>query len=518
MARWRRTVQPPSTLRRAAQYVRMSTEHQQYSIANQSAALALYGAAHEIGIVRSFVDAGKIGTTIKRRVGLQELLRIVESGNADFTDVLVYDVSRWGRFPDCDESAHYEFLCKRAGISVHYCAEQFENDNSPTSNLLKALKRTMASEYSRELSVKVSAGQHRLAGMGFWQGGKPPFGMLRLVVDENRNKRRLLENGEWKSISTDRIVLTPGPKDAIETIRLAYDLYTKQRKSRREIVQILNSSNRLRGKSRWTVQRLRELYNDPVYKGAYAYAKHDLRFGQFKHRPPEAWITREHAFPAIISAQQWNHAKTRIADETKPLFDSEMLKSLVALWKRRGYLNSTLINASPETPSISAYRKHFDGLGEAYKLIGYPAARSRRYTHTVRLTRELRAGVCASLCEKILSLGGCAEKLPTPGLLFVNHRVTVKVLICNGFVPKNRNMVWTLTLNRVQPVDVTIIGRLKPPERKVLDYFIIPTCSGLRGTFQTREGENDPFLEIYRFDNLDAFISPFHQFSIADVS
>ena len=97
----------------------MSTEHQQYSIANQSASIALYGAAHKIGIVRSFVDAGKIGTTIKRRVGLRELLRVVESRSADFTDVLVYDVSRWGRFPDCDESAYYEFLCKRAGLAVH---------------------------------------------------------------------------------------------------------------------------------------------------------------------------------------------------------------------------------------------------------------------------------------------------------------------------------------------------------------------------------------------------------------
>jgi DNA invertase Pin-like site-specific DNA recombinase len=122
----------------------MSSEHQEYSIANQFAAIALYGAAQNIGIVRSFVDAGKIGTTIKRRAGLQELLRIVESGNADFTDILVYDVSRWGRFLDSDESAYYEYLCKRAGISVHYCAEQFKNDNSTTSNLLKALKRSSA--------------------------------------------------------------------------------------------------------------------------------------------------------------------------------------------------------------------------------------------------------------------------------------------------------------------------------------------------------------------------------------
>src|SRR5215469_6170638 len=150
---------PSSRFVSAAQYLRMSTEHQQYSTANQSAAIALYAAAHNIGIVRSFVDEGKSGTTIKGRKALQELLRTVESGTADFDLILAYDVSRWGRFPDSDEAAHYEFLCKRTGIGVRYCAEQFENDNSPTSNLLKSLKRMMASEYSRELGAKVYAGQ-----------------------------------------------------------------------------------------------------------------------------------------------------------------------------------------------------------------------------------------------------------------------------------------------------------------------------------------------------------------------
>src|SRR5215469_9024807 len=143
----------------------------------------------------------------------------------------------------------------------------------------------------------------------------------------------------------------------------------------------------------------------------------------------------------------------------------------------------------PKTLSTSAYRKHFDGLGEAYRLIGYPVERSRRYTHMVRFTRQLQAGVCALICEKIQSLGGCAEKLPTPGLFFVNQGVSVKVVIRSGTVPKNRDMVWTLPLNDVKPADVTIIGRLKPPERNVLDYFIIPAISQLRGTFQTRAGK-----------------------------
>jgi len=51
------------------------------------------------------------------------LIADVESGAADFNVILVYDVSRWGRFQDADESAYYECICKRAGINFAYCAE-----------------------------------------------------------------------------------------------------------------------------------------------------------------------------------------------------------------------------------------------------------------------------------------------------------------------------------------------------------------------------------------------------------
>jgi DNA invertase Pin-like site-specific DNA recombinase len=65
--------------------------------------------------------------------------------------LLVYDVSRWGRFQDVDESAYCEYVLKRAGIRVHYCAEQFESDGTMSSSVLKTLKRSMAAEYSLEL-------------------------------------------------------------------------------------------------------------------------------------------------------------------------------------------------------------------------------------------------------------------------------------------------------------------------------------------------------------------------------
>ena len=161
--------------RRAAEYVRMSTEHQQYSTENQGDKIRDYARQRGFEIVRTFADEGKSGLRIDGRQSLQRLIKEVESGNADFEVVLVYDVSRWGRFQDADESAYYEYICKRAEVSVQYCAEQFENDGSPVSTIVKGVKRAMAGEYSRELSVKVFAGQCRLIELGYRQGGPPGY-------------------------------------------------------------------------------------------------------------------------------------------------------------------------------------------------------------------------------------------------------------------------------------------------------------------------------------------------------
>ena len=126
---------------RAAQYVRMSTEHQQYSTHNQADKILEYAERRGIEIVRTYADEGKSGLSIGGRASLQKLIADVESGVADFTLILVYDVSRWGRFQDADESAYYEYICKRQGISVAYVAEQFENDGSPVSTIVKGVKR-----------------------------------------------------------------------------------------------------------------------------------------------------------------------------------------------------------------------------------------------------------------------------------------------------------------------------------------------------------------------------------------
>jgi DNA invertase Pin-like site-specific DNA recombinase len=163
----------------------MSTEHQKYSTENQGDAIREYATRRGIEIVRTYADAGKSGLRLDGRDALKQLIDDVQSGRADFQTILVYDISRWGRFQDADESAYYEYICKRAGISVQYCAEQFENDGSPGSTIIKSVRRAMAGEYSRELSTKVFAGQCRLIELGFRQGGPPGYGIRRQLIDQS---------------------------------------------------------------------------------------------------------------------------------------------------------------------------------------------------------------------------------------------------------------------------------------------------------------------------------------------
>ena len=125
---------------KVAAYVRMSTEHQKYSTSNQMDVIREYASRRGMEIVRVYSDEGKSGLQIKGRESLSRMIADVESGKREFSSILVYDVSRWGRFQDADESAHYEFVCRRQGIAVHYCAEQFENDgNSNTAAELFSL-------------------------------------------------------------------------------------------------------------------------------------------------------------------------------------------------------------------------------------------------------------------------------------------------------------------------------------------------------------------------------------------
>src|ERR1035441_8685795 len=213
----------------------MSDDHQRYCTSNQLGVIRVYAGKHGLEVVKVFSDEGRSGLTLQRRPALSQLISEVLSGAANISHILVYDVSRWGRFQDTDEAAHYEFQCKRLKITVQYCAEHFPNDTSPMSAVIKSLKRAMAGEYSRELSTKVFAGQCRLITLGYRQGGTAGYGLRRLLLDQHGQPKATLARGERKSLQTERVILTPGPDEELRTVRRVYDLFTTEQIGRAHV-------------------------------------------------------------------------------------------------------------------------------------------------------------------------------------------------------------------------------------------------------------------------------------------
>lgn len=385
---------PNGTAIPAAAYVRMSTEHQQYSTENQLDRIKEYAARRGMTIVRVFEDAGKSGLNVRGRESLRQMIAEVEGGTTEFKSILAYDVSRWGRFQDADESGYYEYICKRAGITVHYCAEQFENDGSPTSNIIKSVKRSMAGEYSRELSTKVFQGACRLIQMGFKQGGTAGYGLRRMLVDQSGKTKGVLAFGEHKSLQTDRVVLTLGPDDEVETVRGVYREFLEEKLTESEIADQLNAKGIKTDLGReWTRGTVHQLLTNEKYLGNNVYHRTSFKLKKTHvQNPSDMWIRVPGAFPAIVSQEDFLRVQEIIIARAKRYTDEEMLEKLREVLRQHGRISGVIIDEREDLPLSSAFRSRFGSLVRAYQLIGYTPDTDFGFIEVNRYVRALLVG------------------------------------------------------------------------------------------------------------------------------
>lgn len=465
----------------AAQYVRMSTDKQRYSIQNQAAAIASYAHAHNLTIVRTYSDEGESGLNIKNRAGLTRLIEEVRSGQTDFGHLLVYDVSRWGRFQDIDESAYYEFICKQAGVKVTYCAEQFDNDGSLMTGILKNLKRVMAAEYSRELSAKVLAGTCRISRLGFRMGARTPYGLRRELVDENRHSRGLLQPGQHKFLKTDHIVLAPGPAHEQQIVREIFRRFAVEKWSEVKIARELNKDRvpTLYG-TPWTNWKIHSLLQNECYIGNIVYNRKTSYLGQVhKPNPPEQWIRREGAFEAIVEPSLFRRAQQRMKDRYVRMSSEEMLKGLRLLLKNRGKLSEKIIEDAPGLPSAADYQLRFGSIRKAYRLIGYESTRDCSYIDTRVARTEMVLDLQARLIDALERAG--QKSVPDErGAVVVNGRIAISLRVARCWHPKCASPIWTIRRGASMPEGLILTIRLDEVNKKALDYFVFPTTK-MRG-------------------------------------
>ncbi|TIP29538.1 MAG: recombinase family protein [Mesorhizobium sp.] len=341
----------------------MSTEHQRYSLEIQTAAIAEYAEARGFAVVQTYTDAGKSGLSLKGREGLKQLLADVVTGKHSYSAILVLDVSRWGRFQDADQSAHYEFLCRDAGVAVRYCGEPFENDGSM---------------------------------------GRTPYGIRRLVVGEHGGHRFLLGPGEQKGLMTDRVVFVPGPPEEVGTVRRIFRMFVSQNRNMTSIVKKLNEEGVPSTDGRaWTLGRVRTVLTSELMTGYYVYNRKTRKMkatATAKSNPPDLWI-RTRVMDPIVDAKQFAMAQRERGRKSGNAFvKPDMIDRLKRLFREKKKLSRAIINACPYTPCIRSYYAHFGSLRAVYAEVGYESPwpfprRDRKFSDEDLLNgiRRLRA-------------------------------------------------------------------------------------------------------------------------------
>jgi DNA invertase Pin-like site-specific DNA recombinase len=340
------------------------------SIEVQKAAIQNYARAKGFVVVRTYQDLGRSGLSLRRRPGLSALLNEIASGRNDYQAILVYDVSRWGRFQDVDESAHYEFLCKKFKVPVHYCAESFANDGTWPNFILKSLKRAMAAEYSRDLSARIFRGQKHVAQLGFRTGASPGYGFQRVAISSDGLRTQSLRAGEYKSLSSDHIVLVPGPPDEVRWVREIFTIALRGDVGFSAIAAELNRQGvPYRRGHPWRSFTIKRILTSQKYAGWNVWNQVSTKLQSVpKRNPSDQWVRVPQAFSEIVNLSTFERVQEILP--TSPRWTSEQIVRGVEQLAHKGRLSQRAVEECPEVPSPTTLRRRVCGLRRIYSRRG----------------------------------------------------------------------------------------------------------------------------------------------------
>lgn len=415
---------------RAAAYVRMSSDRQELSIGTQLAAIQAYAEAQDLDLVRIYEDSAKSGLNIANREGMKSLLRDVLDIPRPFEVVLVYDVSRWGRFQDIDAAAYYEYTCRLHGAKVIYVEEAFGTDEEPMTALLKTLKRAMAAEYSRDLSVKSRAGQDRAVHLGYQMGQLPCIGLTRIAIDRLGN-RRPLARGQCKAMQSERIAWVPGPPDEVELTRRIFSLYADHNGSIKGVAQQLRMEGLVGQDGRpFTTTRVDNLLRCEALAGNFVWGSERYAAGRAKKRRPPT--RADNVIEPVIPADLWKRTQERLWVRRRLRRDKEqMIQVLRERLAENPGLNCLDLEAMG-VRSTRAYVNAFGSVSRALELAG-------RDPRVVRAQHERQKLVGRRVGDRI---GRDVAELMQANSLKCRQHPRSRVLVFNEAVRMRLQVLW----------------------------------------------------------------------------
>jgi len=471
-----------------AYYRHSAQDKQENSIPIQREQVRRFAKEHGIEIIKEFADEGKSGLTTEGRDAFNEMINDYVIGNKEeFQYILVLDVSRWGRYQDINQSAYFEFLCKKNGKQVVYTSIGFPKGDALFEFLHRDIERYRSAKYSVELSEKVFRGCIKVAEQGYRPGGAAPYGLSRLLLDENRKPVGILLHGQRKSIQNQRVTLTLGKENERYVVNRIFHEFVDEGKNALEIAKGLNDERipaPKRGK--WNSSSIYNILTNESYTGTLIYNRTTQKLkSPPRINPKEAWIRKNGIFPGIITKEMFKKAQEILAEQLKleKYSDNFLISKLKEIYDRYGFISSSLIKANTKV-SPSTYARRFYSLDLACQL----------------MFRQPIKEVIEDVLNRIKSYGyqieGSTNNFTLNGHFHIGIYPSVPML-------RGDHYIWCFPLNKKDKLDF-IIGIPLSYEQghEALGYLIFPLM--FMHTKKIRiSGAHDEKIKLYGYTTLD---------------
>lgn len=298
-------------------YRHSKDDAQENSIEIQREQVEAFAEKNNVQILKAFEDE-MTGVT-DQRPGFQELMNdwVLNPDAPKFDCILVYDVSRWGRFLMENMASHYAYECEKRGIQIVFATLGFPPEGAGKFSMALVIQvlSWQASNYSKELSVKVFNGSKKVSQQGYSAGGVAPYGYTRWLCEEvNKQPIRPLQKGERKQIANDRVTFRPTGDHTTKTVQDIFYHFVTSNLLPEDIAETLNSKGIVAPSGApWNRGKVLRILENLTYSGARVYNKSWHRLHQKSKTNPRAeWVITPNAHPAIIDQQTFDKAQDRL--------------------------------------------------------------------------------------------------------------------------------------------------------------------------------------------------------------
>jgi hypothetical protein len=352
----------------------------------------------------------------------------------------------------------------------------------------------MAAEFSRELGEKVFRGKSRLVQMGYWVGGPAGYGYRRLMMSADGKAKQLMKNGDHKSLTTDRVILVPGPPKHVERVRRIFSMVLAGDGCAR-IARELNRREITFDGRRWTHQNVFKIVTNPKYAGWNVWHRGTQQLRGKKLRvAPHDWITMPTAFTGIVSQETFDRAQAMLPRRADFLWSNqEILNRFRRLLKVKGRLNEAIILKARGMPGRGTVRNHFGSTQRLYEAIGYDPGnesifKTEQLERSVRLRRELFDKIKEIFPEHV-----AISHLPkrTRPILRVDDGYFVSILLARQKRRAGGRLHWVVEPCAAEREHITLLCKMNLHHNRVIACYLFPQMNTFRSH---RSFKNDPWL------------------------